>query len=327
MKSYPYSICLDEFDTKIADGEKIADFLLKDSVVIELKTLKVDPTEKMHDFFHEVTKRPDFPGVYGQINFRKVVGLMPDSDDILKKFDNKAFRQVETVIRKANKQIKSTIKNLKLNKNVCGVLILINESAHFYEPDKLASYILELLNKKSGDELRFANIHHVILIQGTHKVSSEKSLLIPLYDLVNSNISKDEFAIKAEKVLADMIADFAVFNKMNFVPVHDLNHTLSVSPIKQIPKEKLDAQQKIEDFYRKNRYMENWSDEELKLFCSETLSIFYASLLKNNPLVMEHKKKLHFYKVVIEILEESRLRPFDLKKLDLFPEKYQKNSE
>ncbi|MEH0092551.1 hypothetical protein V6235_05935 [Vibrio metschnikovii] len=90
---------LDEMEEKFPDGTKIADYTIRDVVVIELKTLKEDPTQRMENYFHEVMKRPDFPAIYGELNFRRVVSLLPDGERVIRKFEQKTFRQIETIMR------------------------------------------------------------------------------------------------------------------------------------------------------------------------------------------------------------------------------------
>lgn len=106
MQQYGVFEDLDDITAQIPSGVQIADYALRDVAVLELKTIKSNPGEKLESYFHEIMERPDFPAIYGELNFRKVVGLMNDSEQLIRKFENKAFRQIESVVSKADKQVK-----------------------------------------------------------------------------------------------------------------------------------------------------------------------------------------------------------------------------
>lgn len=97
MTQYESIEDLDEIDEKIPDGIEIGDYAIRDVVVIELKTLKDDPKEKMENYFHDIMKRPDFPAIYGELNFRRVVSLLPDGDRIIRKFEQKHFVRLKAL--------------------------------------------------------------------------------------------------------------------------------------------------------------------------------------------------------------------------------------
>lgn len=327
MAQYELAEDLDEIEDKFPDGTKIADYTIKDVVVIELKTLKDDPKEKMENYFHDVMKRSDFPAIYGEIDFRKVVSLLPDGEHIIRKFEQKAFRQIESIMSTANKQVISTIKNLDMNSHTTGALIIINEFASFFEPDVLINYISDMLStKKSRNEFRFSNLHNVILIQETHKVKdlNQTGVMIPIYNVVNDNLIETETTKIASQALQKLIQNFSNFNNFKHKTYNNDDEVLCIEKIEQQPQSKkpLRGQELIEDMYRKNRYMKDFTDDKLIEFGSKVMSICYAMLLKEKPLIVEHNRKMQLFRKQIELVEESRLRPFDLRLLDIDPQKY-----
>lgn len=317
---------LDEIEAQFPDGTKIADYTIRDVIVVELKTLKVDPAEKMENFFHEVTKRPDFPAIYGELDFRRVVSLLPDGQKVISQFETVAFRQIETIMRSANKQVLSTIKTLGMDSRTAGTLIIVNEFANFFEPDILVDYIANMLGtEKSPNELRFPHLHNVILIQDTHKVKApnQDGIVIPIYHVVNDNVPVTEVSEKAVQALRDLIKSYSDFNKFKHKVCDNIDELTDIEKMEQ-PQAKvpLRGQEWIEDQYRKNRYMKNFTDEELIEFGSRVMSICAAMILKDKPLVMDHHQKMQFFRNQIELFEESRLRPFDLRRLNIAPRRY-----
>ncbi|MCC3859110.1 hypothetical protein IB289_22390 [Vibrio parahaemolyticus] len=318
---------LDKIEEKFPDGTKIADYAIRDVVVIELKTLKDNPKEKMENYFHEVMKRPDFPAIYGELNFRRVVSLLADGEHVIRKFEQKAFRQIESIMSTANKQIISTIEHLEMDPNTTGTLIIINELAEFFEPDVLVNYVSDMLGaRKLSNELRFPHLHNVILIQDTHKVNepSKRGIIIPIYHVVNDNLAKVETTQIADQALQQLIQSYSHFNHFNHKIYNNADTDLDIEKIEQQPqsKEPLRGQEWIEDQYRKNRYMKDFTDEQLIEFGSMVMSACYAMVLKENPLAVDHHSKMHLFRKQVELFEESRLRPFDLRRLNIDPQKY-----
>lgn len=324
MAQYALIEDLDDIEEKFPDGTKIADYAIRDVVVIELKTLKEDPTEKMENLFNEIIKRPDFPAIYGELNFRRVVSLLPDGEKQIRKFETVAFRQIESIMSKANKQVISTIEHLKMDSKTAGTLIIINEFAEFFEPDVLVGYIRKMLGTKSENGFRFSHINHVILIQDTHKVkdSNQGEIAIPIYDILNDNIVQNDVTKQAGIALSELIKNYSHFNKCNHKLHKPFEDELEIEKLHQPEVKPLRGQEWIEDQYRKNRYMKNFTDEQLIELGSMVMSVCYAMILKEKPLVLEHQRKMHLFKTQIELFEESRLRPFDLKRLDINPIKY-----
>ena len=326
MAQYIPTADLDNIKDEFPNGVNIADYAINNIIVIELKTLKEDPTQKMENYFHEIMRRPDFPAIYGEINFRRVVSLLPDGKDIIRKFETIAFRQIESIMSKANKQIISTIDHLKMDSQTSGALVIINELADFFEPDVLVDYISKRLGSKSDKGLlRFTHLNHVVLIQDTHKVkdSSQGGIVIPIYEIINDNISQNGISNKANIALSDIIKHYSEFNNHKHKKTDGINESIEIEKIHQKEIEQpLRGQKWIEDQYRNNRYMKNYTDEQLIEFGSMVISMCYAMFLKENPLILEHHKKMHLLKTQIEVFEESRLRPFDLRRLNIDPKKF-----
>lgn len=187
---------------------------------------------------------------------------------------------------KANKQVISTIEHLKMNPDTAGTLIIINELAEFFEPDVLVNYIAAMLgtkSMKSPSELRFPHLYNVILMQDTHKVknTNQSGTFIPVYYVVNDNLEDTETTQIAEKALSDIIEKYSHYNNCNHA-IHN-NGLFDIEKIEQPKaKEPLRGQEWIEDQYRKNRYMKDFTDEQLIELGSMVMSVCYAIVLKEN---------------------------------------------
>ena len=321
MSQYDVVEDLDLAANRALSGISVADYAVRDSIVIELKTLKENPAQKMNKHFHEIMERSDFPAIYGEFDFRKAVSLLPDGEEIITQIETKAFRQIESIISKANKQIKSTVQYLNMDYRTCGALIIINELAEFFEPDVLVDYIKKKLVSRANGKLRFTNIHQVILIQGTHKlkISQNDGMMLPVYCIENGTLDVTEISVKADKFLAQMIKDYSFFNDFNHQVFADFDLVMNIDKLKKEPDKTLNGQERIEKNYRLNRYLKDFTEEDLIEFGSKVVSVMIATGLRDKPLKLEENQKRHFFKAFIELIEESRLRPFDLRKLHVDP--------
>ena len=315
---------LDDIVKKAPNGIAIADYIIRDLLVIELKTLKVDPTKKMDAYYQDIMARPDFPSIYGELDLRHVASLLSDGDAVIRGIENKAFRQIESIISKANKQIKSTIQYLNMDSHTYGTLIIINEFANFFEPDVLVGYISKMLSAKSDNKFRFSNIHQVILFQNTHKVTNKdtQGSSIPIYGIINDNLDLTEISLKATEVLDTMIENYSHFNGFDHREEDDFESMMDIEKLSINVKKDLNGQEVIEEKYRLNRYMKDFTEDRLIKHGSLVVSLVIAMNFKENPAIIEHKHRMLIYKAFIELLEESRIRPFDLKKLNVDAQKF-----
>lgn len=210
-------IDLDKIAGKFSDKEKVADYLIENLLIIELKTFKSNPRDKIRGYaqseIDKINQAEGFPVFYGQHNFRKAAQILPDGEKLTTKLDNLYFRQIEEVMRKANKQIKSTIDNFGMTSHTYGVLTIINEQADFYQPEVLAGYICRELLKTSIDGTpRYLNIHQVAFIQSSYKVNEDSdNVIIPCHFIINSLLEKTELSKKAEEVMKFFWSEFAMF--------------------------------------------------------------------------------------------------------------------
>lgn len=152
LGSLPGAECIDELlgsDTQ--DGKKRADFLVEDRrIIVELKTLKVDPSHKVEEELGKHRERPEFPRFYGSADLSKVLSHLPDGQQIQRRILNSVTRTVEAAVRSAEEQIRDTrgIFNLE---HSAGLLVLLNESIEILSPKVLVKKVSALMYRtRSG---------------------------------------------------------------------------------------------------------------------------------------------------------------------------------
>ena len=81
------------------DGVKIADYLFfHRQAVVELKTLKIDPKDKILDGAKSLMESDDFPLIFGDYDLETAMKNTPGGQEHLNKIFSSATRMVEGVL-------------------------------------------------------------------------------------------------------------------------------------------------------------------------------------------------------------------------------------
>lgn len=308
---------LDSLVESLPNSVAIADYFIKDLLVIELKTLKVDPGLKLNKYYKDIIKKKGISETSDQLSLRKIANVMPDGEKIIRDIENKIFRNIETIIKKANKQIGSTIANLGMNNDTYGVLVIINEYAQFLEPIALVDFIKRKLSSKVGGVFRFSNINQVVLFQNTHKLTGipESSTLIPIYGIINGNIKTTHMDNKATNRLEQLIEGYTNSIGCNHINLDSFNSFLDIEKLDGQSDENLTEHERIESHYRHHRYLETLENNELISLHEKMISILSEVLSDKDINIEREKEQMVHIRKFVEVLEEMRLRGFNVKKL------------
>ena len=120
---------IDDDFTKIELGcGPRADFLLDERrIILEVKTLKVDPKYKVEKRLNKYRARDDFPLFFGTQDIQGVLKHLHDGEAINEEIFHAITRSIQAGVEKANRQIGSTMVSLGLP-GACGVVAMLNNS-------------------------------------------------------------------------------------------------------------------------------------------------------------------------------------------------------
>ncbi len=128
-----------------------ADYLWRArSVIVELKVLRGDPQHKVDSTFEELSKRADYPVIFGEVEAHKVLAHLPDGDEQLRRLHQKVMRSVEAAFRDAKRQIDNTKRILSLN-DALGILVLLNPDIEALDPINVGKEISRLMLRRQDD--------------------------------------------------------------------------------------------------------------------------------------------------------------------------------
>jgi hypothetical protein len=159
-------------------GRKSADFLaLNRCVIIEQKSLDIDPHHKVPEFFEKHTNLEN--SVDGDLTaLSHLLRRLPEGTKLGIDLYRSLTKGLDDILSYADKQTRDTRKTFFIP-DAIGVVVILNDSAPTLEPDIVKA--AEMLRKVTPtNELRYPENHVVILISEVHRIPSDAAVeLIP----------------------------------------------------------------------------------------------------------------------------------------------------
>lgn len=292
---------------------KMADYLFFNGrAVTELKTLEIDPKEKIFNLAKPAMDSDDFPLIFGQYDLDAAIRTMPGGEAIMSKIFANATRMVEGVCRQARDQIKSTKEHLGLDPETPGILLVLNETVESIPVNQLVdrfNFWLEGGSEKRLD--RFSQIDFVVLIQTAYRVKAAQGEVVPAFIIYNECNPQRHHLV--EKDIHFFLESWAQSQGHNFSTTEDASG-LKFEPDFPPPSPPQSMQEHVEHLYRRNRFLQNITEEEFIQYGCLVMTQMFSIALKGVP-KPSHETAMLYMKQFTEFLEESRLRNFDLKKV------------
>ena len=290
------------------DGDKEArpDFR-KGSLLIEIKTLEIPPTEKIEKIIEPMRELSDFPFAYGKLNEKHFVdhtGFHDSQGEILKKIQ----KSVRDHLKKANRQIREYASSNGITGH--GIVIFLNEKIPEFNPEAIMHAIKSEI--KSGSQpgrTGFESVNSVLYISEKHFfcVPQPPFAAYSLFHFQNSEVSQEQ--TEGERIL-ELWAKRASSPNLE---VYYGDGSKANGEIYIIP-EKMKKYELWQHNYRKNRKFCSYNKSKLAvLFCQVNM----RSLLcfHKNTAGKSQESLNEWSCFATEVLEEINLRGLDLRSL------------
>ncbi|KAB0521812.1 hypothetical protein [Pseudomonas extremorientalis] len=296
------------------DGVKIADYLFfHRQAVVELKTLKIDPKDKILDGAKSLMESDDFPLIFGDYDLETAMKNTPGGEEHLNKIFSSATRMVEGVLRNAKQQIASSKRLLSLDPDTPGIALILNDTVESIPAARLADRFSTRLTGDGKDPGRFSEIDFIVLIQTTYRLRQGGGGSTRLPTFIISNPFNAHRHHKIEQEIQLFLQAWARSQGHNFESTSatsglHFEHNQEPRPGPQSLQEFVEAQ------YRAHRYMSEWSEERLIAHGKDVIQKMLPIFIKGAEKPSEADS--HFFiKQFTELLEEGRIRGFDLRKV------------
>ena len=195
-------------------GRKRADFLAWDRrVVIETKSLDVDPVEKIQHFLNELAQAGRLPKS-GDMTLEELLGDLPDGQALFDELRARVTKVLDDNIAKADDQTRDTKEIFSIPEAI-GVVVILNENASLLYPDQSMLKIFEVLRKLRDGELRHIHNHVVIYISEAHIADAGDGATI--YDMATVYSDTGNATPFATTFAEDLNRRWAAFNGAGYL--------------------------------------------------------------------------------------------------------------
>jgi hypothetical protein len=157
-----------------------ADFLCLDkTLIVELKTLEDDASERLHNVVEGLRQRPDWPIFYGAVSVDAYLeNLGEEAEPIRRKLVDRLGRSIVRHLHKADHQLKS--ETARVGGDPVRLLLLVNEDHADYDPQIVAYVIMRELQKLVAASVEAVGIDGVIYLSERHATVEGQQLVLPL---------------------------------------------------------------------------------------------------------------------------------------------------
>lgn len=259
-------------DTEMPHGYQSARradyFLSQRNIVIELKSLETDPSEKIETVLQTRREQPDFPAFFGNADLSKVLDKLPDGKALHTKIAERITRSIEDAFRSAKHQIAETKLAFGLPA-ASGLLVILNHSVDIFSPQILGYKCRQLIDSPSAYSGNLPAINFVWIIQATHYAGIDAgNKLVPS---VHIESAKHPLSATTRLRIQLLAAQRAQFDGVPFVGTQD---SQKISAATSFEREKaatavpLTQTELWRTQYRANQYMRSLSDDAFLIHTS-----------------------------------------------------------
>jgi hypothetical protein len=264
-------------DVQHAETRK-ADFkCLRGLLVIELKSLEEDGSERMNNLVDELSKRPDWPLFYGSVPMQAFLKNIDKPEEVKRRFVDRIGRAIKNHISKANKQLAAHTKVFP-RRNSVKIVVLANEDHELYSPEMVGHIIRHLLQREEQGAPLYPNIDAVIFLTERHAMQVEHQIAFPIFSIVGKSIETTPWK---RNVINHLLSHWAAWND---APHHQFAKAAAqFTTIDAVP-DQMKRQEKWQLEYKRNPYMRDFTDNQLRNRFDEVTCLSSLAFVKHSPL-------------------------------------------
>jgi hypothetical protein len=265
-------------DDKAAHTATRPDYLcLRGLLVVELKSLEEDGSERMDNLMEELRQRDDWPQFLGSAPIQAYLKHTADPEGLRLKVLNRMGRAIINHLKKANRQIEAHKVRSK-RKNMVGTLLIVNENHSLYDPPLVASILKHALSRTDDDgKPLYEHVDLALYLTERHVQVVDNRPAHPVLILEGSSVVNAGW----KSYLGDLfVHKWAEWNES---PLLDRGSNESeFVTIDEIP-ELAPRHERWRTNYRRNPYLRPLSNEDLRRKFDEAMAILTARFVRGCP--------------------------------------------
>jgi hypothetical protein len=282
---------------------------LKDMLVIELKTLEEDGSQRMENLNDELRGRPDYPAFYGEVPVESLLKNMNDADSIRKKLADRFGRAIVSHLRKAKDQLGAHARD-NPGKRLVKLVLLVNEDHELYEPEMVQYTLLRALSKRENGELIYSNIDAVIYMSERHAMKIGDQIAFPILTVEGDGMIQNPWK---ELFIQRFLDGWSRWNRRPVIH-RDQARASGFETIDHIP----DSMARSDLWrleYRRKPYMANFTDEQIRDRFDESTMISCLATVQGSPMQITKEAMTENMRFFTHLLMEINRRAIPMHKM------------
>ena len=260
-------------------NQRRADFsCLRGLLVVELKTLEEDASERMEHLTDELRERPDWPAFLASAPMQSFIRHLKDPDDVKRRVVERLGRAIKNHIAKANKQLAAH--EIEFPRRAAAkVVVLVNEDHEIYDPKMVGYIVHHLLTRRNEDgNILYPNVDAVFFFTERHATRVEGLIAFPMLVIEGQPIQD---ALWKREVLDHFSRTWGSWSG---VPLFqsEFREDAPFETIDHIP-ERMKRHEKWELDYRRKPYMRQYSKENVRGRFDEIMCISSLAFIIGAP--------------------------------------------
>lgn len=299
----------DNRDVEAAEG-KFPDFAcFRDLVLIEMKTLKADQSDRLNDVIEQNIDPEEKPIFFGTRDGASVLKNVSNGDNIQAKIFDKLTNTVTNHLSKASRQF-ADYRARKKPKNSVSICVILNSQQMEFTPQMVAAVIQRRMNvaPKDGQPPRFHEIDAVVYISEKHVTRLKNGMkafgIVVFYGAgIKEQPWKEQFVHSVIRRWSDARTDGGFHSDQvaePFVAVED------------IP-EKITNGESVRLAYRRNPIFRSLSNSDLRVRWNRNVALGMLSFVKGSWKRPSPKETLSQTQEFDCLIEETNFRGIDLR--------------
>lgn len=259
--------------------ERKADYeCLRGLLTIELKTLEEDGSERINNLADELRERPDWPIFLGSAPMDAFLRHLDAPEEAKRRMTDRIGRAIRNHLHKANKQLGAHEAAFP-RRNRVKIMVLVNEDHEIYSPEMVAYIVQHLLRREENGLPLYPHLDAVIFLSERHAAPINQRLGFPIVSIEGAPIPDAEWKRSVLEFFSLRWAQWNGNPLFNFDP-----REASFATIDPVP-DTMKRHEQWELDYKRNRYMESFSSEQLRQRFDEVICISTLAFIKDSPLL------------------------------------------
>jgi hypothetical protein len=266
----------------------------RDLVLIEMKHLQTNQSDRINEVFDKTVDPADKPIFYGTRDGQHIINQANNGDQVKAALVSKLSRTVETHLSKANSQFADYRSRLRE-----------------FTPDLVLHAVQGKMRGLSGDTPRFADIDGVLYISEKHyAVQPDGRIAFPVGIFEAASATAHPWKVNLIEVVAEAWSHSRA--RGSVIPG---GSDVSFDVIDDIPR-MMPLHERWQLEYKRRPYMSAVSDEQLKVIFNRCVAVASLTFVKGSWVKPANEDTAVQMRLFTHIIEETNRRGLDLRKVN-----------